>query len=156
MTTLSFQLPTRPNLIPKIRAMEEKIKGLEQDKFKAEQELLLLRQDHEKFIKIKWREEVRACLKNSAGYHILRTSYAISQCVAWRNAVSENRNLKLKIGTTLSMMFRDKEIGRVVLPNKRDFYYGDASLFRDDLKTIKKELKDKIEYQENIYQTIEK
>ncbi|TCD13948.1 hypothetical protein EZ456_24870 [Pedobacter psychrodurus] len=77
-------------------------------------------------INLKWREEVRHCLNKRKS---ILSSNEISECVCIRHNVEPDRNIKLKIATTLSKMFDEGEIGRS--GNNRDYKYGLKELFTD-------------------------
>jgi len=79
---------------------------------------------------IKWRKEIRDCLENRSS--ILSTSAEIADCVAERNGLVADRNIKVKISTTLSLMFKEGEIGRLPFDGETDFKYGDKKYFLEE------------------------
>lgn len=87
---------------------------------------------------LKWREEIRHCLKNRKE---LLSSAEISNCVCIRHDTEPNRNIKLKVGTTLSMMFNEGEIGRYIPDGLKDYRYGLGEFFNKDNEGKLTELK---------------
>ncbi|MFW0717498.1 hypothetical protein [Pedobacter sp. N23S346] len=77
-------------------------------------------------INLKWREEIRYCLNKRKS---ILSSNEISECVCIRHNIEPDRNIRLKISTTLSKMFDEGEIGRS--GNNRDYKYGLKKLFID-------------------------
>ena len=152
MLSFNSDILQSPNLIPEIRKRKEELSKIEIERHRILTELNILTAHHESQIKIHWREEIRRCLKNRIGNSVLINSNAVAQCVAYRNELTINRNIKLKIATTLSMMYREGEIGRTEKEKDSDYFYGNKELFQKDLKTLKKDVLKNVEYEDNIYQ----
>lgn len=92
---------------------------------------------------LKWRKEVRDCL--NLPHKFLLTSNEIASCVAVRNKLDAvDRNIKTKISATLSLLYSEKEIGRILEPNGREFLYGRSDYFEPDMVTIKREYENKL------------
>lgn len=92
-----------------------------------------------KVANLKWRKEIIECLEinNSNGRKAIYTSLEIAECVAQRNKLEFiDRNIKTKISTTLSLMHKDKRVGRVQIPNTNEFYYSVKENFVDKELTI--------------------
>lgn len=87
-------------------------------------------------VALKWRSEVRRCLN---GQNVLVTSSDVADCVAVRNTIPVDRNIRLKVSTTLSTLYNEGEIGRYARDGERDYYYGLRNYFENDGTTVKKE-----------------
>lgn len=87
---------------------------------------------------IKWRKAIRYCL---TGAKQLLRSVDIAEFIALENRLpAADRNIKMKVSTTLSLMFAEGKVGRVSLANgDRDYYYGFIDYFSDDKETLKSE-----------------
>ena len=81
-------------------------------------------------VNLKWRSEIRKCLNESP--LPLATLNNLADCIATNNHIKVDRNLKLKISSTLSLMFNEGEIGRYIRANEREYSYGNKEYFIAD------------------------
>ena len=112
-----------------IRDFKIRIKVAKINVDSLEKILKVLQEEPAKSPGIRWREEIRDCLDK---HDTPLTSAGVSECVAIRNDVEVDKHIKLKISTTLSMLFNEKEIGRYIPNGERDYYYGSKRLFIKD------------------------
>jgi hypothetical protein len=88
---------------------------------------------------IKWRDEIRACLGiDDDTEDELYTATDIARCVAIRHGLDVTSDMKNKISTTLSIMHRSGDIGRIQQESGKS-YYGVVRLFDETLKNLKPE-----------------
>ncbi|MGN6604449.1 MAG: hypothetical protein ACTHK8_18465 [Ginsengibacter sp.] len=96
-----------------------------------------------KIANIKWRDEIRRCITPENDEFSLATSSEISSCIAYNHNIEIlTREIKSKISSTLSLMFREGEIGRVGGENGKDYLYGVKEYFNSDGITINIKFKD--------------
>jgi hypothetical protein len=94
---------------------------------------------------IRWRKEIRYCILKYADGNppSLATSNELADCVANVNGLDKaDRNIKVKISTSLSLMFsnpKKREVGRITSNNGEDYLYGDLRFFEEDGETLKAE-----------------
>ena len=90
---------------------------------------------------IKWRAEIRMCITPlDPKKFYLATSSEISSCIAINNNIQViTRDIKSKISSTLSLMFKEREVGRYGGENGKDYQYGISNFFESDMVTLKKE-----------------
>jgi len=92
-----------------------------------------------KLTNIKWRSEIRSCItpENPKEQFYIATSTQIASCIAYRNDLEIiNRDIKSKISSTLSSMFKEGEIGRFGGDFGKDYLYGIKEFFNSDSVTI--------------------
>jgi Rps23 Pro-64 3,4-dihydroxylase Tpa1-like proline 4-hydroxylase len=95
---------------------------------------------------IRWRTAIRECLavKESHQFYLTNSNY-IARCIAWHHSLEIiNREIKSKISSTLSLMFREGEIGRFGGENGKNYLYGLKKFFESDMTTLKKMYKSRI------------
>lgn len=137
--------PTTFNYTESLRVLREKeneIYTLENRLSALLFEAQELRRKNADNITIQWKEAIKNCLaidNNAPQFpqYFLKTPAFISDCVAWTNGVEISRDIKNKIASTLSFMFKEGSVGRIQHNGKT--YYGLAQYFNKDLTTIKKE-----------------
>lgn len=133
----SFKHESDPDAIA-IKEQEESIEISEKNIAMQKADLQYRKEKRAKQIVIKWRESILWCLDvDDNPEFFLKTALALSECVAYKNAIDVNADIKLKIGTTLSIMHRIGKIGRISFRNSS--YYGLAKYFNEDLQTLKPE-----------------
>lgn len=78
-----------------------------------------------------WRNEIRNWFKVSNAKHqfYLATTNEIVSCLAYRKGLKINRDIKVKISTSLSSMFQEGKIGRVTGQSGRNHLYGYKRVF---------------------------
>lgn len=99
-----------------------------------------------KLTSIKWREEIRNCITTTQPLQFyLANSNQIARCIAYNQGLEIiNRDVRSKISSTLSLMFREGEIGRTGGENGKDFLYGIEKFFEQDMITLKKEYRNRL------------
>lgn len=95
---------------------------------------------------IKWRKEIRHCLTLSTDFHLMSSNEIAACVVKTNNLPGIDRNIKTKVSSTLSLMHKEGEIGRVRLKHTADFFYGIKEYFESDLTTLKAEYLPRIEH----------
>lgn len=112
----------------------------------AEEKLLFLKTKHEMLKRrnyestvIKWKKSVYGCLEVDKGKArwFLKSISSTSKCIAKRYSIDINRDARNKIATTMSLMYKAGEIGRMTWEGIT--YYGLPEFFEADLNTLKKE-----------------
>lgn len=95
---------------------------------------------------IKWRTAIRQCLAvKEPDQFFLSNSSHIARCISGHhNLEIMNREIKSKISSTLSLMFREGEIGRFGGENGKNYLYGIEKFFENDMTTLKKKYKRRI------------
>lgn len=89
---------------------------------------------------IKWRDSIRWCLEIDAdnSSYFLKNSVAVYKCIAFKHGIDISSDIKNKIATTLSMLFKERdEVGRISYNNT--FYYGVSKFFKEGLTELKNE-----------------
>jgi hypothetical protein len=93
-------------------------------------------------VKIKWRESIDWCLtidSNNPKY-FLKNSAGVSLCIGFKHTIDIDTNIKNKIATTLSGLFKEGTIGRITIGSTH--YYGLLKFFKkNDLTELKDEYK---------------
>src|SRR3954468_6987071 len=121
MDALTLILTLNENAEQKRNRLQDAIKGkmeerslydkqLREVQFKIltiDQEINQLKEDFLKTIVIKFREEIRQCLGEYDQDYILLTHKDIISCIEYRNKIEANRNIRNKIISTLSLMYRE-------------------------------------------------
>jgi hypothetical protein len=101
-----------------------------------------------KLANIKWRSEIRKCITPSdPNQFYIATSTQIAQCISYNNELEIiNRDIKGKISSTLSLMWKEGEIGRCGSENGKDYYYGIAKFFEPNksMTNLKKEYEERL------------
>lgn len=94
-----------------------------------------------KLANIKWRDEIRTCITpHNPEIFYLATSSQIASCIAYKFDIKAiTRDIKSKISSTLSLMFREGRIGRMGDVNGKDFMYGVIDFFENNKTTLKNE-----------------
>lgn len=126
----------------KIDDINEQINDSQLSISKLETELAIVKSKRPPIV-IKWRRSIEWCLEvdSQNKKYFLKNSPGVCNCIAFKHKVDLTPDIKNKIATTLSMMFRDQLIGRLLIDGT--YYYGLPTFFEKDLKTLKKEyLKD--------------
>lgn len=89
---------------------------------------------------IRWKDSIKWCLevdKENPFYFIKNTAY-VAKCIANKHGVEITRDIKNKISTTLSVMYNQKEIGRIQYNGNT--FYGLPEFFEaENLDVLKKE-----------------
>jgi hypothetical protein len=133
-----MQTEARENsIVNQIKETESKVTEAELDLARLKGELEFLRQKHADSVVIKWRDEIRKCMRGVEDQSIFTSYEVILDSIETRNHIVASRKVKNSIITTLSLMFRDGIIGRTEFDNI--YYYGMKELFTDDDLTIVKE-----------------
>lgn len=133
------------SMVHDILELEEKIDAEEKKVVLLKAELSYLKNKRAESITIKWRESIMWCLsvdvKNP--FYFIKSSVGVHKCIAYKHSIEITADIKNKIATTLSMMFKEqKHIGRI--EHNGTFYYGLKELFEDDYVTLKKEYRKKM------------
>jgi len=95
---------------------------------------------------VRWRASIRQCLavKQPHKFYLFDSNH-IARCIGWRHGLEIiNREIKSKVSSTLSLMFREGEIGRFGGENGKYYLYGIEKFFEPDMITLKKEYKKRI------------
>lgn len=125
-------------LLEQIEKHEKELMDIEMQAAILKGKIELLKKRHAESVVLKWRDEIRGCMQRvDNGEYILVTPQQVVSCIEYKNSIAADRNIKNKIATTLSLMHREGEIGRVESDNGS--IYGHKSLFKNDLKTLKNE-----------------
>lgn len=135
--------------IKNVHDKETEIYELEKKLNNLINEVQVLKKKNAESISIPLKQSVLDCLeiekdRQDFPQYFLKTPTFISNCVAWCYAVDVNTDIKNKIASTLSFMFKEGIVGRIKHNNKT--YYGLAKFFEKDLVTVKKK------YQNNVAQ----
>ena len=125
-------------IVSQIKETESKVAQLELNLARLKGELEFLRQKHADSIVIKWRDEIRKCMRGVGDKPIFTSYEVILSNVEIKNHIVASRKVKNSIITTLSSMFREEIIGRKVFDTIH--YYGLRELFSEnDATVVKKE-----------------
>lgn len=134
----------RSPILEEIESKEKEIESKEKELGALRGVLEMLREKHANSIEIKWREEVRQCLYNKAeNRYFLSKHHEIIGCIEYKKGITANRKIKNALISTLSIMYKEGELGRAKVGN--DWVYGYAELFKSDLNTVKNEYKHLLE-----------
>lgn len=133
--------------IKEVHEKEKEINDLEKRLSALIYDVQEMRKNNAANISIPWKDSIKDCLYTEKGApdypnYFLKTPAFISNCVAWTYGVELTRDIKNKIASTLSFMFKEGAVGRIQHNGKT--YYGLPQFFKDDLVTIKKEFQNKI------------
>jgi hypothetical protein len=145
-------IPASPNLLPLIREKENlifnkqaMINTLQQQLENDKVELQHLQKQVAQNTTFQWKHSITWCLdvdsKNPS--YFLKTPAFVSKCVTYKYGVQNTRDIKNKIATTLSLMFNQKQLGRI--QHKGKTYYGKPHFFKNDMVTLKPEYRNWIE-----------
>lgn len=125
-------------LIEEIEKHEVELNQAELHAASIKGELEMLKKKHAESLVIKWRDEIRGCMRRvDNGDYLFVTAQQIIECIEYKNSIVADRNIKNKVATTLSIMHKEGEIGRIESPDGS--IYGHKTLFNNDLKTAKKQ-----------------
>ena len=132
-------------ILEEIRLKEQEYNELNTNLNRVAFELQELKRLNAANITIRWKEAVKQCIfqESVQPMYFLKTPAFISNCVAWTYGVDVTRDIKNKVATTLSIMFTNKELGRIQHNGKT--YYGETKFFKPDLVTLKREFKEWVE-----------
>lgn len=125
------------SLIAQIKEKEDTIQTIELDLARLKEELDFLRQTHADSVNIKWRDEIRSSLKGPEEQAIFTSYDVIVNSIETKYHLKASRKIKNSIITTLSLMFKERSIGRVEVNSI--YYYGFNELFTDNDLTVVKE-----------------
>lgn len=87
-------------------------------------------------IKLAYRESTMWCVKidQNNPWYFLKTSMGIAHCIAYKNSVDLDKEIKSKSATALSWLFLNKQIGRVAYNGTN--WYGVLDHFVQDEKGL--------------------
>lgn len=121
-----------------IATIENEIENKRKEITQLEADLYVLRKNRPA-VNIKWRDSIMWCLTVDSDdpSYFLKTTAGVYTCVAYKHKVEVDADMKSKVGSTLSLMFRQNLIGRYQHTNG-DHYYGLSEYFESDLITLKK------------------
>lgn len=124
-------------IIKKINELTEQIKKKKNEIIHLEAELSVIQKTRPE-ISIKWRESIFWCLNIDAQNpeYFLKSAAGVYKCIAYKHKIEVTSDIKSKIGTSLSMLFQQKKIGRLMLNGIS--HYGLLEFFDNDLVTLKK------------------
>lgn len=126
------------SLVNQIKETEAKIQTAELDLARLKGELDFLRQKHADSVVIKWRDEIRKCLRGADEKPFFTSYEVIVNSIETKYHLVASRKIKNSIITTLSLMFKEGAIGRTEINDI--YYYGFKELFTTkDLTVIKGE-----------------
>ena len=128
----------------KIADLSDAIKEKELAIYELENKLSLAKKTRPD-VTIKWRDSVKWCLEiDSKNFrYFLKSAAGVYKCIAFKHKVDITPDIRNKIATTLSLMFKEGTIGRILHNNTH--YYGLKEFFNDDLTDLKDEFKKDIE-----------
>lgn len=127
--------------VSKIKALETQAAEMELAASRLRSDAQYLKEVQTKNAVIKIREEVRRCLSFENENIYLKSSTAVSDCIAATNGIIVTRELRSKITSTLSLMYREGEIDKLDNGGVQA-YYGLKKYFNKG--KIKKEFEKKI------------
>jgi len=92
-------------------------------------------------VDIRWRDSVKWCLEVDSRNpsYFLKNAAGVYNCIAFKHKIDITPDMKNKIATTLSSLFKEKTIGRIM--HDGSFHYGISQFFNDELNEIKEEYK---------------
>lgn len=98
-------------------------------------------QEKRPVVSIKWRDSIKWCLEIDSGNwrYFLKTTAGVYKCIAYKNRIELTPDIKNKIAITLSLLYKDKVIGRIMYNGS--YLYGLPKFFNDDLTELKEEYK---------------
>lgn len=130
---------TTPSLLDQIMEKEKLISELENQLSKEKYELIRMKEQNAQDVVIRWKESINWCITvdSENPYYFIKTPTYISKCIASKHGVEVTRDIKNKIATNLSQMFKQKLIGRI--QHGGASYYGLTKFFKNDRITLKKE-----------------
>ncbi|HLO71506.1 MAG TPA: hypothetical protein VK167_11585 [Flavipsychrobacter sp.] len=133
-------VPEKSPILKEIEEKEKEIEEKEKELGALKGVLSVLKEKHAESIEIKWREEVRLCLfDKTSNKYFLSKHHEIIGCIEYKKSIKANRKIKNALISTLSIMHKEKELGRIKVGD--DWVYGYAEVFEEDLNTIKDEYK---------------
>ncbi|RKR83875.1 hypothetical protein BDD43_4090 [Mucilaginibacter gracilis] len=88
-------------------------------------------------VQIKWRESIKWCLDidSENPRYFIKNAAGVYKCIAFKHTIDITAEIKTKITVTLSSLFKDKQIGRVM--HNGVYYYGIKEFFKDGLEELK-------------------
>lgn len=125
-------------VVKEISSIESEIEKKKKEITDLEAKLYVIQKNRPE-VAIKWRESINWCLTvdSHSPKYFLKTTAGVYNCVAYKHKVEIDAQMKSKVGSTLSLMFRQKLIGRYEHVNG-NHYYGLLEFFEKDCTTIKK------------------
>ena len=130
-------VPVKKDYAPDILERRKKLEDMERSALNLKNELEYLMQKQRENIVLKWRPEIRSCVKGKGiNDYYIATHHDIIGCIEYKYCIKADRDIKNKIITNLSAMYANRELGRVEINN--EWHYGLAEIFNEDLNTLKR------------------
>lgn len=119
-------------MLKEVSDLEKTVEEKERSLRHMRADLLALKDKRRKELKLAHRENAIWCLEidEDNPFYFLKSSKGVAMCIAFKNSIDADADLKSKTATALSWLYLNGQIGRVDYNDKR--YYGVLKHFKKD------------------------